>query len=61
MKILPSEIEKLNIVRVFTPAKDDWKVLYVEFGSELEADSILRYTKNMLKKDHRVINWIPKQ
>ena len=61
MKMLPSDIEKLNITRIFPPAKQDWNVLYVEFGSEFEADTIFRYTRNMMKKDHRVINWIPKQ
>ena len=61
MKILPSDIEKLNITRIFPPAKQDWNVLYVEFGSEFEADTIFRYTRNMVRKDHRVINWIPKQ
>ena len=61
MRMLPSDIEKLNITRIFPPAKPDWNVLYVEFGSEIEADTIFRYTRNMVKKDHRVINWIPKQ
>ena len=34
MKVRPSEIEKLDIVRVFHPARDDWNVLYVELVSE---------------------------
>ena len=42
MKMLPSDIEKLNIIRVFPPAKQDWNVLYVEFGSEFETDTIFR-------------------
>ena len=61
LKMLPSEIEKLNITRIFPPAKQDWNVLYVEFGNEFEVDTIFSYTKNMTKKDHRVIHWIPKQ
>ena len=61
MKMLPSDIEKLNITRIFPPAKQDWNVLYVEFGSEFEVDTIFRHTRNMVKRDHRVINWIPKQ
>ena len=34
MKVKPSEIEKLDIVRVFHPARDNWNVLYVELVSE---------------------------
>ena len=61
MKVPPSSIERLNIVRIFPPAKPDWNVLYVEFGSDHEVDTIFSFTKNMAKKDHRVIRWIPKQ
>ena len=61
MKMLPSDNDKLNITRIFPPAKQDWNVLYVEFGSQFEVDTIFRHTRNMVKKDHRVINWIPKQ
>ena len=32
MKILPSVIEELDIVRVFAPAKDNWNVLYVNLA-----------------------------
>ena len=60
MKVRPSEIEKLDIVRIFHPAKDDWDVLYVELGSEHQVDSLFSYTKGM-KKDNRVVRWIPKQ
>ena len=59
--MLPSDIEKLNITRIFPPAKQDWNVLYVEFGNEFDVDTIFSYTKNMVNKDHRVIHWIPKQ
>ena len=61
LKVPPSSIERLNIVRIFPPTKSDWNVLYVEFGSDHEVDTIFSYTKNMAKKDHRVIRWIPKQ
>ena len=61
MKMLPSLIEKLNIMRIFPPARPDWNVLYVEFGSDYEVDTIFSFTKNMDKKDYRVIRWIPKQ
>ena len=29
MKMLPSDIDKLNITSIFPPAKQDWNVLYV--------------------------------
>ena len=61
LKIPPSSIEKLDFVRIFPPAKQDWKVLYVEFGNDQQVETIFSYTKNILKKDHRVLRWIPKQ
>ena len=58
MKMLPSLIEKLNIIRIFPPSRPDWNVLYVEFESDYEVDTIFSFTKNM---DKKVIRWIPKQ
>ena len=60
MKMLPSDIVKLDIVKIFHPDKDDWDVLYVQFGSEYEVDKVFSYTKFM-KRDNRVIRWIPKK
>ena len=61
MKVKPSVIEELDIVKVFHPAKDDWKTLYVELGHELEVDLLYTYTKNIIKQDHRVFPYIPKE
>ena len=61
MKVLPSVVEKLNFVRIFPPAKEDWNVLYVEFESEREVDLIFNHTSSMTRPDHRVIRWIPRQ
>ena len=61
LKIPPSTIQTLDFVRIFPPAKQDWKVLYVEFGHEQQVETIFSYTKNILKKDHRVLRWVPKQ
>jgi hypothetical protein len=61
MKVEPSEIEKLDIVRIFHPAKDNWNVLYVEFGNEYQVDKLFSYTRRMVKRDHRVVRWYPKQ
>ena len=61
MKILPSIIEQLNIVRIFPPAKENWNVLYVEFGSDKEVDIVFNHTRAITKTDHRVIRWTPKQ
>ena len=61
LKILPSTIESLDFLRVFPPAKQNWNVLYVEFGSDEQVETIFSHTKNILKKDHRVLRWVPKQ
>ena len=61
MKMRPSEIEKLDIVRVFHPAKENWNVLYIELGSESQVDQVFSYTRVMEKKDHRVTRWIPRR
>ena len=61
MKVRPSDIEKLDIVRIFHPAKENWNVLYVEFGNEYQVDKLFTYTRGMVKKDHRVVRWFPKQ
>ena len=61
MKILPSEIDKLDIVKIFHPAKDNWNVLYVEFGNEYQVDKLFSYTRGMIKEDHRLVRWFPKQ
>ena len=61
MKMRPSEIKRLDIVRIFHPSKDNWNVLYVELGSEYQVDSLFSYTREMVKKDHRVTRWIPRK
>ena len=61
MKMKPSDIEKLEIVKVFHPAKENWNVLYVEFSSEYQVDRLFSYTRNMVKQDHRVVRWYPRQ
>ena len=61
MKVKPSDIDKVDIVKIFPPAKEDWNTLYVEFGSESEVDKLFRYTRVMCKPDHRLVRWIPKE
>jgi hypothetical protein len=61
MKVKPSVIEQLDIVKVFHPAKDDWNTLYLELGHELEVDLLYTHTKNITKQDHRVFPYIPKE
>ena len=36
-------------------------VLYVEFGSEYQVDRLMAYTRGMVKQDHRVVRWFPRQ
>ena len=61
MKILPSAIDKPNFVRIFPPEKEDWNVLYVEFGSEHEVDSVFTHTRRIVNKENKITHWIPKQ
>ena len=61
LRMLPSEVEKLYIRRIFPSARENWKILYVELGSDHEVDTIFRHTRNMVNKDHRVIPWVPRQ
>ena len=61
MKMKPSDIEKLGIVKVFPPAKDNWNVLYVEFASDYQVDMVMSHTRFMVKQDHRVVRWYPRQ
>ena len=61
MKVKPSDINNLDIVKIFPPAKDNWNVLYVEFGSEYQVDRLMAYTREIVKQDHRVVRWYPKQ
>jgi hypothetical protein len=61
MKVQPSEKEKLDTVRIFHPAKENWNVLYVEFGNEYQVDKLFSYTRGMVKQDHRVVRWYPRQ
>ena len=61
MKMRQSDIEKLEMIRIFPPAKQDWDVLYVELGSDSQVDMVMSHTRFMVKKDHRVVRWYPKQ
>ena len=48
-------------MKIFPPAKENWNVLYVEFGSDTEVDMVVAHTRHMVKQDHRVLRWYPKQ
>ena len=48
-------------MRIFPPAKEDWNTLYVEFGSEYEVDLVFKHTRVMVKENHKVVRWIPKE
>ena len=61
MKVKPCDIAKIDIVKVFPTAKEEWNTLYVEFGSESEVDKLFSYTKVICKADHRLTRWIPKE
>ena len=33
----------------------------MEFGSEYQVDRLMAYTRGMVKQDHRVVRWFPRQ
>ena len=47
MRIRGDDFVKINIVKIFPPAKDEWNVLYVELESKQEADFIYTFTQYM--------------
>ena len=49
MTVKPSDIEELEICRIFHHAKENWNVLYVEFGNEYQVDKLFSYTRGMVK------------
>ena len=55
LKMRPSEIEDLDIVKIFPQAREDWNVLYVEFGSSYEVDKVFSHTRYMTKQNRRVL------
>ena len=61
MEMPPSEIEKLEIIRIFPPARDDWNVLYVEFGSDHDVNNIFSYTRRIVNMENKITHWIPRQ
>ena len=61
LRMLPSDINKLNIIRIFSSARENLNILYVELGSNQEVDTIFSHTRNMVKRDHRVMPWVPRQ
>lgn len=66
MRIKGEDYEKLNNVRIFPPAKEDWNVLYVELENQEQAQYLYTFTQNMRKnvKDDgkpEVQFYVPKQ
>ena len=61
LKIRPSEIKNLDIVKIYPQTREDWNVLYVEFGNSYQVDKVFSHTRYMTKQDHRVLRWYPRQ
>ena len=66
MRIKGEDYDKLNIVDIFPPTKEDWKVLYVKLESQEQAQSLYTFTQYMRKnvKDDgkpEVQLYVPKQ
>ena len=66
MRIRGDDLAKINVVKIFPPARDEWNVLYVELDSKREVDFIYTFTQYMrrdVKGDGKpeVQLYVPKQ
>ena len=65
MRMRDEEIEKLDIVRIFSPAREDGETLYVELASWEMAQFALSYTKYMRRSTEgqdrvEVVKYVPR-
>ena len=60
MRMDQEVFNSLGIKKVFPPAKENWDTLYLAFESETAVNTIFNYAKN-LKKDQRLVRYIPKE
>ena len=66
MKVKEEHFHKLDIVRIFTPQKTDWQMLYVQFESQDQVDWLLGHTRWIPEAEGGqgqsiVVKYIPKQ
>ena len=66
MRIRGDDLAKINVVKIFPPARDEWNVLYVELDSKREVDFLYTFTQYMrrdVKGDGKpeVQLYVPKQ
>ena len=47
MRIKEDDLAKINITKIFPPAKENWNVLYVELETKRQADFIYTFTQYM--------------
>ena len=60
LKMTKAEIDVMEIERIFAPAKENPKYLYVTFRYESSVKKILEKTR-FLRKESRVFMYVPKQ
>ena len=60
MKIQDDVFNEIKIEKIFPPAKDTWDKLYVEFSNQASVNIIYSYAR-CLRKDQRLVTYIPKQ
>ena len=66
MKVKEDHFEKLDIVRIFTPQKTDWQMLYVQLESQDQVYWLLNRTRLIPEAEggqgqSKVVKYIPKQ
>ena len=60
MKVSEDILEEMHIEKVFPPAREDWRTLYVKFVSESSVHKLYSHARNM-KANLRLIPYIPKE
>ena len=60
MKVGGEVFDGLEVEKIFPPAKENWNTLYVEFTSETSVSILYNYSRN-LRKNQRLVPYIPKQ
>ena len=59
MTVSGAVFDKMEVEKIFPPAKEDWDMLYVKFASESSVHTIYKYSRH-LKHKQRLVPYIPK-
>ena len=60
MKVSGKVFDRMEVVKIFPTARDNWNTLYLEFASESSVQIIYKNSRH-LKRHQRLVSYIPKQ